>query len=300
LTGTFFTLLPVASTLDLRVILVQRRLYPGSTPYTEEEKRIAFSGTEDQRKELVHKNATLLALFVDNMIKDHGLGRVAVVGWSVGSGFLNQVINAFQSLDHEPQERLKKRVHALIYWDPPANIMGFDAPPNGGWVPLYDLTLSPEERAAAFEKWLSYHYPHPDLASHDPATLIYKLDAPVKTPSFTGISREDFLTMVDFSAYRNGDIIGTPPYRGILAAERQNALLSAQIRQGWENAKFCCIYGDQSPWNVQWGTWCLEKLIRDANNPQFSIHFKAMKGANHFVMSDNPTLPLQTIKELIE
>lgn len=299
--GTFLSLFPAASKFQFRVILVQRRLYPGSTSYTEDETSIILEGTDEERKKVLDLDGELLSQFVVNMVNEHNLDKVAVIGWSAGTCYLNAIIDSIRRLDQKSQEQLQKHVHALIHWgvwimhewfpnlifsstDPPASVMGLDDPPTGGWLPLYDLTLSPEQRGEEFGKWLSYHYPHPDLDKRDPNNLIYKLEAPIKTPSFSNISISQLLSMVDFSANPRGDsAVGGPFYRPILFDRQRRALFDVQVRKLWKNAKFCCIYGDHSPWNVQWTVWCFEKQIKEEGNKDIDIHFRAMKGANHFV-----------------
>ncbi|KAJ3928041.1 MAG: Alpha/Beta hydrolase protein [Lentinula lateritia] len=298
--GTFLSLFPAASKFQFRVILVQRRLYPGSTSYTEDETSIILEGTDEERKKVLDLDGELLSQFVVNMVNEHNLDKVAVIGWSAGTCYLNAIIDSIRRLDQKSQEQLQKHVHALIHWDPPASVMGLDDPPTGGWLPLYDLTLSPEQRGEEFGKWLSYHYPHPDLDKRDPNNLIYKLEAPIKTPSFSNISISQLLSMVDFSANPRGDsAVGGPFYRPILFDRQRRALFDVQVRKLWKNAKFCCIYGDHSPWNVQWTVWCFEKQIKEEGNKDIDIHFRAMKGANHFVMSDDPELILGTVQSLM-
>lgn len=95
--------------------------------------------------------------------------------------------------------------------------MGFDDPQIGAWTPLYDYTLIPDERAEAFGKWLTFHFPHPDLVSRDPARLISRMDIPVKTRSFTNTPTEQFLTMVDFTANSRGEhAMGEVFYRELI------------------------------------------------------------------------------------
>ncbi|KAJ3768286.1 Alpha/Beta hydrolase protein [Lentinula raphanica] len=295
--GTFFTLLPPAPSLNLRVILVQRRLYPGSSSYTEKETAIVMNGTEAERKALLDRDGELLALFVDNMIQVHSLNKVAVIGWSAGTCYLHCIVDAIKRVNDDARSRLQQHIQALIYWDPPSSVSGLEDPPTGGWIPLYDTSLTPEQRGEAFGKWLSYHYPHPDLEKRDPTTLIYKLDKPIKPPSFSNLTMEQFFTMIDLTANPRGDVaVGSPYYKPYLLDRYQRALLDPEVRKLWTNAKFGCIYGDQSPYNVQWAIWCWEK---DLQNVGLDMHFIDMKESNHFVMSDDPELTLKTIKSLL-
>lgn len=195
--------------------------------------------------------------------------------------------------------------------------MGLCGPPSGGWTPLFDYTLSPDERADAFRKWLTFHFPHPDLASRDPAKLIYKMDSPVKPLSLANVPTERFSTMVNFSANSGGEYaMGEAFYKDIMFDQYQRAMLNPEVRKAWRNSKFCCIYGDESPWSIQWSVWSFEKHLKEKEDPLLEIHFRVMKGANHFVcgdpdsvmvintffqvMSDNPELVLSTIKSLMK
>jgi pimeloyl-ACP methyl ester carboxylesterase len=296
--GTFLTLFDGASALNLRVILVQRRRYPGSSPYTDEETKAILQGTEEERHTVLDTDGELLALFVDNMIRDYDLKKVAIVAWSQGTGYLNLIVDAIKRVGAEAQERLQTHVYALIHWDPPCGIMGLDYPPTGAWTPLYDYTLSPEKRAEAFGQWLAFHFPHPNLSSRDPQTLIYKLETHVKSPSFSNVPIEKFLTMVDFTANAKGEyVMGEDYYKSIMFERLRRAFMDPSVRKLWKNAKFCCIYGEESPWNVEWSVWSFEKLFKDK---ELEIYFEPMEGANHFVMSDNPDQVLKVIKKLVD
>jgi len=296
--ATFLTLFDGASAHNLRVILVQRRLYPGSSPWTDEETKFVTHGTEEERQTVLDRDGELLALFVDNMICDYNLKKVAILAWSQGTGYLNLIVDAIKRVGAEAQARLQDHVYALLHWDPPSIIMGIDDPPTGAWTPLYDYALSPEKRAEAFGKWLALHFPHPNLASRDPTTLIYKLDDPVKPPSFSNVPLEKFLTMVDFTANARGEYaMGEEYYRSIMFERLRRAFLDPSVRKLWKNAKFCCIYGEESPWNVQWAVWSMEKLVKEK---ELKVYFEPMEGANHFAMSDNPDQVLRVVKNLVE
>ncbi|KAF9254796.1 alpha/beta-hydrolase [Marasmius fiardii PR-910] len=298
--GTFLSLFPGAAAHNFRVILVNRRLYPGTTPYTEEEVNAVVNGTYEQRVQALNKDGELLALFTDAMIQKYSLKRVVVVAWSQGTGFLNPIIDAIHRLDEGPRNRLAAEVISIVHWDPPSIMMGLQDPPTGGWTPLYDESLTLEQRGQAFAQWLSTYFPHPDLASRDPKTLLYKCEKPTKPLSFSTTSFEDLLTMVDFSANARGDLaMGEPYFKSVMYDRLQKALLSVDTRKAWKNAKFNIIYGDESPWNVQWSIWSIEKLIKEANDPALELQFKVMHGANHFSMRDLPDLVLSTIAKCV-
>lgn len=118
-TGTFHVMLEAANAHGYRLIVPNRRLYPGSTPYTPAEiaalqpdapiGTLGFVGVLEQQ-------GVYLLEFVHNMITEHELKRVAVTGWSLGSLFLMPTVGAIKRVSEDVRERLRGSVKALISW----------------------------------------------------------------------------------------------------------------------------------------------------------------------------------------
>ncbi|KAF8961607.1 Alpha/Beta hydrolase protein [Flammula alnicola] len=292
--GTFAPMLAAANSFGYRIILPNRRLYPGSTPYTKEETEAfeATNSTEDITK-IFLKQGEYLLLFVNNVIKKLDLKKVILVGWSLGTAFLNVTVAAITTVDEEVKARLRQTVKTIVWWDPPATAHGIPDPPSGGWIPLYDEDLTPEERGQAFGQWLAQYYPHPNLDKKDCFTLIYKITTPVTTPTFTGISFEEFLTKVDLTAGVNGDNhIPDKHFQPVAKIARELAFFNAKVREAWGNIPFNVIYGEESPYNVLWSVWQLEAESEKTGLP---LNFKAMPHANHFAMNDHTKLVFDTL-----
>ncbi|PPQ73073.1 hypothetical protein CVT26_014639 [Gymnopilus dilepis] len=292
--GTFSPMLQASSSLGYRVILPNRRLYPGSTPYTKEE-LASFEPTAspDATTAEFLKQGEYLLLFVNNVIKEHGLKKVLLVGWSLGTAFLNITVCAITAVSEEVKAHLQGSVKAIIWWDPPSSTHGIPDPPSGGWLPLTDETIPPEQRAQAFGMWLTEYYPHPNLEKKDCHTLIYKVTPPVKPASFTGLPFEELLTKIDLTAGVNGDnYIGYPHFLPAITKARELAFFSPEVRKAWGNIPFSVIYGEESPYNVQWAIWQLEA---EAEKTGLPLKFKSMPGANHFAMHDFTNLAFNTL-----
>lgn len=115
--GTFLPMSEVGNSNGYRIILPNRRLYPGSSPYTKEEAE-AFqptNSTEDVVKAYL-KQGEYLLLFVNNVIREHDLKKVILTGWSLGSGFLSTMVCSLTTVDEEIQTRLRQTVKALAWW----------------------------------------------------------------------------------------------------------------------------------------------------------------------------------------
>lgn len=90
LADTFDALLPLAASRGLRLVLVSRRDYPGSTPYTDEDLREIRSGSRHFLEKLGRELLHLMVWFVKeyNLPRVSNLGGklvggVALLGWSM-------------------------------------------------------------------------------------------------------------------------------------------------------------------------------------------------------------------------
>lgn len=239
-----------------------------------------------------------MALFLLNIIGEKNLG-LTVVGWSLGTTFMNMLMECITRPEDGQQKALRQHICSLVLWDPPSLIHGFDDPPTGGWTPLYDESIPPEKRGSAFNAWICLYFPHPNLQSRDPKTLIYKLteiNPPLKAPTFTGISLDEIMTMIDPTAgVRRDDMIGQPEFKELVKGRVEKARFNPETRDAWGNPQVYCIYGDGPSWNIQWAVWCFEDRVKAANNEKITMTFKVMKGANHMVMYNFPELFVDTI-----
>lgn len=119
--GTFQRLSPHANTRNARIICINRRGYPGTTPYTAEESRIITSGSTAERNRFLIEQGLNLATLVDQIIKQCSLPKergVAIVGWSMGNIFLLALVAAIanEHMDKELRKSLQYHVGGIILW----------------------------------------------------------------------------------------------------------------------------------------------------------------------------------------
>lgn len=165
--------------------------------------------------------------------------------------------------------------------DPPATAHGIEDPPSGGWIPLYDQTLPPEQRPRAFGQWLVQYFPHPELDKKDCHKLVYKVDAPDKLPTFTGMPFPEVLTKVDFTAGPAADNhVADRHFQPAHRVLRAKAFFNSATRTQWNDVPFVVLYGEEAPWTIVWAAW---QLQAEAEKTGLPIRFKNIPGANHFV-----------------
>lgn len=116
-TGTFSPMIEAANSFGYRMIVPNRRLYPGTTTYTKEEAD-AFGPTNSSEDILQAflKQGEYLLLFVNNVIKELGLKKVILSGWSLGTGYLSATICAILTLDEEVKAHLRETIQSIAFW----------------------------------------------------------------------------------------------------------------------------------------------------------------------------------------
>lgn len=103
--------------LDYRLIVPNRRLYPGTTPYTTAEiASLQPDSLPEIFKQTLERQGLYLLEFVDSIVQVHGLEKVAVAGWSLGTMFLTLAIGAIAQVSAGVCSRLKASIRALILW----------------------------------------------------------------------------------------------------------------------------------------------------------------------------------------
>ncbi|KAJ6544121.1 hypothetical protein B0H19DRAFT_1380459 [Mycena capillaripes] len=297
--GVFQRLLPLAATHSVRIICINRREYPGSTPHTAEELRIYASGSDDEHATLLSEAGVNLALCVDEIIRQCALpaaGGVALVGWSLGNAFTMAAMASITStsLPSHTKARLQAFVKTIILWDPPSQALGIASPPKA-YVPLHDPDLAPEARGPAFGKWVTSYFTHGELSSRDPDQLNYRTPDPSKKPTFDEMPLGELLNLVDFSVGTKCDtIIMEPPFASALSAVVSRTLFNPEIRAAWRETRIAYMYGEENPWNVHYAVWKVEERVKEANG-QAPINFQPIAGANHFLMWDDASKALDAL-----
>jgi hypothetical protein len=94
----------------------------------------------------------------------------------------------------------------------------------------------------------------------------------------------EVLDIVDLSVGDKCDtILSEPPFAGVLSAMVDKALFDPETRASWKGAKVSCFYAQDSPGNMHFGVWDLERRAETAGGSA-SITFRPpIEGANHFV-----------------
>ncbi|KAL1683390.1 Alpha/Beta hydrolase protein [Schizophyllum commune] len=290
--AVFDRLLPLAPSHNVRLICVNRRGYPGTTPFTPEDE--AGLASSDPSQTLAAQGvifARFLAKLPDALglprPSAHGEGGIVLAGWSLGTLFVRLVLSALDEVDEPIRTVLRTYVRQLILWDVPSPFIGVVPPPEA-YFPLADERLSPAERMDIFIPWVSAYYTH-DLAARKPTYGAPDQDRPpsVHAPELLAIMAPEASVTGDTSLMR-AELI--PLMRRIA----EETLFDAELHRRWGGLDIQCLTGSRSVWLCTLAPWWLEDAAKKAGIP---LKGKMIPNSNHFAMWDNPEITIRALEE---
>ncbi|KAL1740845.1 Alpha/Beta hydrolase protein [Schizophyllum fasciatum] len=290
--AVFDRVLPLARAHNLRLVCVNRRLYPGSTPYTPEE---AAEIASDDPSRVLASQGVLLARFIARLPAAlqlprprHGrAGGMMLAGWSLGTLFVQLTLSAIDAVDEATRNILRTYVRGIVLWDTPSPFLGID-PPND-YNPFTDERVPPEGRLMLFLRWVSGYYTH-DAAAR---TLCYERPDADLTPSVERMP--DLLALTEPAASAGGDTaLVDPALIPLMRRITAGALLDPQLHRRWGGLEIKCITGSRSVWNIVLAAWQVEDMAKKAG---VRVEVKMIPNANHFVMWDAPEDAMRALLE---
>ncbi|CCM06257.1 uncharacterized protein FIBRA_08507 [Fibroporia radiculosa] len=162
----------------LRVVAINRRDYPGSSPLSPLD-QAALVGTDDEKSSFLSARALEIWSFIIRFIKQYNppplsnggrSGGVGLMGWSLGNAFTLSTISTIHSLPVGSQHFIKDYLRVLIIHEPPMSALGRPNLPKH-WMPILDITIPAEERHDMWLICVSAYFKHGDLSKRDPDLL---------------------------------------------------------------------------------------------------------------------------------
>ncbi|OSC99304.1 hypothetical protein PYCCODRAFT_1446899 [Trametes coccinea BRFM310] len=313
--GVFKRLIPFAEQYNTRLLLVNRRDYPGSEPYTPEEKahlaRIASAPegnpkTKEEAKAVMRDRGRELYDFLVDYVQREDVppangneGGIIVVGWSLGSVWISALL-AIVSQIPEGSVQLSKYVRRTILYDTTFICHGYPPPPDS-YEPLYDESSTEQERL----RWVTGYYTHGDVWADGDKALEYRNPLQDPPPTITRMTPEDLVETM--SAYPTQQSDGSDPlisqvgirHGAWLAMKDESLYLQKPRVEGasdWAHVEVVLLCCDLSFWEPQWGTKVLlEELdaAAKAGKSVRNVKVVRLREANHFAHWDVPEKTLK-------
>jgi len=312
-TDTFQKLLPLAAQHKLRIVLLNRREYPGSKPLSEDELG-QFDSPDDRKHEeffggRAQELAEFLATFAakENLPKacaDRAAGGVAVMGWSAGNAYSMCLLSHASAIKDTSRAQLEPFLRSLVIFDTPGYVIGRPTVQGGKFI-LLDSSYTLEDRAKIFGHWVSSYFDHPNVTSHKLEDLKFVPDAIVQTEATTSrLSEAEYRALVSPEAALKVDAPAVlyPPEE--FAQWTKRALFDDSLAQKyWPRLKVAAIWCERSCWTCVDGGWGLEDLRKEYDDLGVQgrpLKVTMMPGANHFPHWDEPERALAFFKAAVD
>ncbi|KAI0630696.1 hypothetical protein C8Q77DRAFT_1160239 [Trametes polyzona] len=320
--GNFQNILPFAKQFNARIVLVNRRDYPGSLACTPEEhaqlSRLAQSATtadvsEDTSAVMAGHAYDIYDFLVDFVRReripiaghDDGAGGIVLVGWSLACVWITAFLANVGLFPAQEDVPLAQYLRRVILYEPSCVLLGYPRPMDL-YHPLADASISPEHLPAVYNRWLAGYYAHGDVPAHGSVALESVTPVEGIPDTISGLTEDEL----------SGSLY-TPPME---PSGNDRLLIEACLSHGtWADLKDAAFYPsqalpvvgvhsenpvadwscvgvrvawcDRSMWEMPWGAHLLEKELaeaRAAGETVRDVEFVRLKGANHFAHWDMP------------
>jgi len=159
--------------------------------------------------------------------------------------------------------------------------LGLPEPPQR-YLPLLDDTIPINERGDIYTDWVSSYFEHRNVASHNDDDLEYRLPKTSKKSTIGQMSQEELVATVYHGPGVGSEYHLISQFQLTFLQQTQKELFDPDMCDAWSNLKIWLLYGDSASWHMPHAAWKLEEMIKENEKPD-RVHFRIIKGANHFV-----------------
>ncbi|KAH8111923.1 Alpha/Beta hydrolase protein [Phellopilus nigrolimitatus] len=301
--GVFRRLIPLAPHHSVRLVLVNRRDYPGSSPYTASD--LAQIGVVDAatHEEFLRARGAELPTFIRCFVErekvpqaspDGKHGGVVLMGWSSGSIYTLSLLSNADTIPAETREAITPFLRSLIIFDPPCSVLGLTVLEHSLDMPQ-NKSLTPAERTQGFSQyfseWVGAYYTHASLVSRDVSDLQLAPAAGARIATTLAMSAAETLAVTWPAALERSEVSVRPILAAAYAEQVRRALVDDRLAAYWPRCGVDVVWCENTVWVIVDAVWRLEKLREEADEEGIKGRpFRVMMvpGANHFPHWDEP------------
>ncbi|KAF8343237.1 hypothetical protein F5887DRAFT_973984 [Amanita rubescens] len=292
----------VAIKQGVRFVALNRRNYPGSTPYTPEEINALLNGTKEQRDGWHKDRGHEVGVFIYKLIEKGGIppisadrktGGIVIHGWSAGAGDASAMIAYADTLPEDVRSRLALYMRALIIQDSHSVMFGASPDPTEH-SPLIDEQLSPEGRLLKFYSWVTGYFKHGDISTQDVGVLSGVEPSDIRPLSIDNMTAEEQKEII----YAGKETEYELPYM-LLSKEQfyyayRTAFMGDSVRTLFPGFKASFLAGELSPAFGIRAYWLLGNDLKESGK---SFGVRLVPDSNHFLHWDDPEEALKIYLE---
>ncbi|KAJ3557176.1 hypothetical protein NM688_g1611 [Phlebia brevispora] len=318
--GVFHPLLPLAEKYGIRLVIVNWRDYPGSSPYTPPE-IAAFQGDYQTQASIMEDQGRQIAKFLEWFVTKHKVpqlrvidgkksGGLSVLAWSLGNVFLLAFLAYAHKLEEKTKSVLEKYLRSAIvfgqqclsfqedsltdpYVDPPVKALGKPIPKEC-YVPFEDPTIKPEALAEAFLVWVSTYYtPISDITNLTTSDLSMQArPADLKRlPTILQMSQEQREAVTDVPVlFRSAGIYLASIHPDLFWQHFMGSVLDT--KGVWPDMNVVLLWCDSAISETAWGAKVMADALKEHETKSETVKRRTdmykIENANHLVHWDDP------------
>ncbi|KAL5513084.1 hypothetical protein ACEPAH_3482 [Sanghuangporus vaninii] len=306
----FRRLIPLAPKRNVRLVLVNRRDYPGSSPYTEEDLRKVRTDDPETHNDFAKARASEFARFIKTFIEKENIpkassdwkrGGVVLMAWSSGNGYTLPLLAYIDMIPEETRQFIEPYFRSHIVFNAPRWVLGAPAPDV-----LKDASLSEEERVGAFNEWVSAYYTHKSVTSRNFSDLQLAQpngEEPLRKSTIASMTPEEIQEMTHMSAVFKSEVAGRAAPPAIHAERIRRALFDDELAKYWPRTSVNVVWCENSTWVVVDTMWEFQKAREKADEKGIvgrPLRIIMMPGANHFPHWDEPEMTMKFFANVVD
>ncbi|TCD61717.1 hypothetical protein EIP91_008026 [Steccherinum ochraceum] len=307
--GIFKRLLPFASKHNTRIVLINRRDYPGSEPFTTDD--LAKLNLVEGLREFMKDRAKEVYVLLMESIKTGRVspkGGIVLGAWSWGTQFTTALLAHAASLPAENGIDVVSNIRFVVHLgalhtskkllsstdstlsDMPSHFMGYP-PKKEFWMPLFDMSLDPNERVRLFARWVTGHFMHGETAD-EIVPSDYSADIPPTLDTMTPEDLESTLCIAPGAPGASDDVlVRVIMQTGVCVDLKRAAFFDIDPSSDWAKVKLRMIFADRSTWAEFWAAEGMRLEIEKAEKegkPHRDIEIVRFRNVNHYACWDHP------------
>ncbi|KAF8629752.1 hypothetical protein AX15_003292 [Amanita polypyramis BW_CC] len=277
----------------VRFVAINRRNYPGSTPFNEEQINVILNGSKEQKDALVQDSGHEIGLFIHKFAEktnippisaDGKTGGIVLLAWSAGTSAATAAIAHADTLPSNVRSHLSLYIRSLILQE--SHQIMFGAPISEyDYSPLIDTFIKPEDRHLVFGHFVSSYYDHGDITSKDPKTISWVVTSTTRPATLYNMSKDEQTEIICYGQESAFDLPWMAHFGEQLSFAYRKAFFDDATRKLFPHIKLTYFTGDRSPGFAINTYWTIEKDVKDAGK---SVNLRFVPGANHFYHWDYP------------
>ncbi|EPQ60079.1 hypothetical protein GLOTRDRAFT_31344 [Gloeophyllum trabeum ATCC 11539] len=292
----FRRLHPHALHHNLRIVALNRRGYPSSTPYTHSELEALRGQDKDAQATRLRALALQIASFVHWFVQTEKIGQAAVLAWSAGNVFALAMLAHAHTFPPEIAGTIEQHCRCIILYDCPQFVCELS---YGRTHPMWDPTLPPSKLVPTLYSLMSGYFSHPSPHSRNASGLTLTRN-PSKTPSIDRMTPAELASVSHCSPLDSPDVLLTRLQPGVRVENLVGALRVSE--SVWPDVQIKLVPCMESAWEMLTARWEIERRheeLRAGGVPVRTLSVHEQCGANHFAHWDIPEETMQFLANVI-